>query len=228
MAITRAQLSSLSELASWMQANAVPNIFKSVTFANDTLTATDDDDNTVLKINNATNGYFRAYRTSTSYISIENVDQFPRGGATIDIIGCENGFIVNSMYGVEGTYSWTSYKIAFLVTKTNNGKLAVIFNSVENSASNLLYSGIKHVAFGDSTTLASTTTFTPESGNQTNFCTFCTNADITDVSYTPKAFYLHMHSAYNSGIGKFLSGGKVYITNGYWAIDTEQTEEDAT
>jgi hypothetical protein len=87
---------------------------------------------------------------------------------------------------------------------------------------------LNHVALGDSTTMSTTTTFTPESGNQTNFCTFCTNADITDVSYTPKAFYLHMHSSYNSGIGKFLSGGKVYITNGYWAIDTEQTEEDAT
>lgn len=218
MAITRAQFSSLSALASWMQANAVPNIFKSVTFANNTLTATDDDDNKVLEIYGASNGHFRAYRTSGSYISVENVDQFPYSGATIDIIGCENGFIVSSMYGVEGTYSWTQYKIAFLVTKTNNGKVAVIFNSVENSASNLLYSGIKHVALGDSTTLASTTTFTPESAAQTVLTPFATNANIGDVSYTPDAFYMPMHSAYSAGIGKFSLGSDIFITNGYWAI----------
>jgi hypothetical protein len=117
-------------------------------------------------------------------------------------------------------------RFAALFSVTNNNKPAIVFPAALSATANAQYTtALNHVAFGDSETIASTTTFTPESGQQTIMCTFGTNADITDVSYTPKAFYMPIHSAYNSGIGKFLCGGKVYITNGYWCIDTE---EDAT
>ena len=116
-----------------------------------------------------------------------------------------------------------------MVAKTSHEKLAFIFRSTfDGTANNQYKNAIAHVAFGDSATIATTTTFTPESGQQTIMTTFATNADITQVSYTPKAFYMPMHSSYNQGIGKFLCGGKVYITNGYWCIDTETYEEDAT
>ena len=224
MSITRAQVTSNAELAAWMQENAVPNIFKSVSYNSDTqtITATDDSDNLVLSFETDT---FKAYRAENNSID------FSSGGYVIinngfpaQIIGCDNGFMLIARHGVNG-----SNRFVALFSKTNNGEPAIIFNRYGSATDNqVFYNGVKHVAFGDSQTMATTTTFTPENGQQTNFCTFCTNADITDVSYTPKAFYLPMHSAYNSGIGKFLSGGKVYITNGYWAIDTEQTEEDAT
>lgn len=225
MSITRAQVTTLAELAAWMQANAVPNIFKSVTYNNSILTATDADDNTVLTIKGtqSSDDYFRAYREENNYIGV-NFGRFPHNTqSTINIIGCDNGFMFNCV--VHNT-SYQDAKFAALVTKTNNDRVAIIFPSTAPSSSPQQYTtALNHVAFGDSATIGTTTTFTPESGNQTNFAAFCTNADITDTSYTPNAFYLPMHSAYSSGIGKFLSGNKVYITNGYWAIDSE---EDAT
>lgn len=224
MAITRAQVTTLEQLAAWMQENAVPLLFKSVAFSSNTLIATGDEDNVILEINNQT---FRAYRGESNYFSVPYLTAFPASNSAIDIIGCDNGFIAS--VGVSTQIGGGPYGFSFMATKTNNGKVAIIFpRTIEADASLQYKTNLQHVAFGDSPTMSTTTTFTPESGQQTNFCTFCTNADITDVSYTPKAFYLPMHSAYNSGIGKFLSGEKVYITNGYWAIDTEQTEEDAT
>ena len=230
MGITRAQVANVEALAAWMQANAVPNIFKSVTYSDSILTATDSEDNTVLTINggngNLNSGYFRAYRAENNYIGLDAVSRFPSSTTpTIQIIGCDNGFIIGCTIKI----GYNDVNFAALFAKTSNDKPAIIFPSSPNATSPQQYTtALNHVAFGDSTTMSTTTTFTPESAHQTIMCGFGTNADITDVSYTPKAFYMPMHSAYNQGIGKFLCGGKVYITNGYWCIDTEQTEEDAT
>lgn len=225
MSITRAQVTTLAELAAWMQANAVPNIFKSVTIdGSNNITATDDDDNVCLYIKFGYGGYFRAYSGESSYVSIGMQYIVARNTAS-DIIGCDNGFM---MSGKVEDSSLNQKNFAFLCAKTNNGKPAIIFQSdLSRSGANVYTQTLHHIAFGDttSTTLFTTTTFTPEAGQQTSFAAFCTNADITDTSYTPNAFYLPMHSEYSSGIGKFLSGNKVYITNGYWAIDSE---EDAT
>lgn len=216
MSITRAQVSGLSELATWLNDNCTA-FFNSVTYESDVLTATDKNDSVVMEICGTQNsGYLRAYRSESSYISASMYQN--AFGGTINVIKCDNGIIIDATY-----YQNIGRKFGVLISPSNNDELAIIFSygGTDTSGDNYLYNKLQHVALGDSTTMSTTTTFTPESGQQTNFCTFCTNADITDVSYTPKAFYLPMHSAYNSGIGKFLSGGKVYITNGYWAIDTE-------
>lgn len=227
MGITRAQVTSVEALAAWMQTNMAPNIFKAVAYDNGVLTATDADDNVVLEIagNAVGTPYFRAYRSSENYIGF-NLRNFPNpGNSTIDIIGCDNGMILKcSVVDTQGY----GRSFALLCAKTNNDKPAIVFPSPSSNDTAAVTASLNHVAFGDSATIATTTTFTPESGQQTIMCAFGTNADITDVSYTPKAFYMPIHSAYNQGIGKFLCGGKVYITNGYWCIDTEQTEEDAT
>ena len=221
MAVRRAQVSEVSALAAWLNENATA-FFSSVNRvgAQEIYQAVDLDGNTVFQFDSSA---FTAYRTNGSNpISAS-------GGNTLfgttDIIMCDNGIILDTTYTRN-----IARKFGVLIAKTNNDKTACIFSygDTVSTIDNYLYTQLQHVAFGDSATLATTTTFPPESGQQTNFCTFCTNADIEDVSYTPKAFYMPMHSAYNSGIGKFLSGGKLYITNGYWAIDTEQTEEDAT
>lgn len=222
MSIKGAQVSGIGALAAWLNENAGALLSGvSKVGAQEIYQAADLDGNIVFKF--AAND-FTAYRTNgANPVSTNGGNQY--FSSTTSIIMCDNGIILDS------SYYWNfTRKFGALITKTNNGKVACIFSygGTDTQSDNYLYTKLQHVALGDSTTISTTTTFTPENGQQTNFCTFCTNADITDVSYTPKAFYLPMHSAYNSGIGKFLSGGKVYITNGYWAIDTEQTEEDAT
>lgn len=225
MAITRAQVANVEALASWMQENAVPNIFKSVTYSDSVLTATDADDNTVLTINGGTgagnSAYFRAYRAEGNYIGL-NGNRLPTSG-NIQIIGCDNGFIIDSnmtdAYGYERRFA-----ALFSVTKTNvsttaNNKPAIVFPAALSATANAQYSsGLNHVAFGDSATIATTTTFTPEAGQQTSLTAWKTNSNPGTVSYTPKAFYLDMHSGYPSGMGKFVLNGEEYITNGYWAI----------
>ena len=220
MAITRASLANREALATWLQENAVPGFFKTVTYTigTDSIACTDADDNTILEIKDG-NGNIYAYRATGNSIHMSELNQM-LGGYRMDVIGCDNGFIV------ENALNNGSGQIDMLVAKTNNDKIAISWGYSSSSKTTGRTSGIQHVAWGDSETLATTTGFTAENGQQTAFQAFFTNADITDVSYTPKAFYMPMHSAYAAGFGKFLSGGKVYITNGYWCIDTEQSEND--
>lgn len=218
MGIERAHVTSISALATWLNAN-VP-IFGSVAYSDSTFSVYDTDNNLVFRITSGAK--LRGYSDSTNYVEkTANSVNF----SDTDIISCDNGCIVVS--NTEGG----STAIGLLFASTNNGKVACIFNSAAADTSGVktfLRSGIQHTALGDSTTISTGTTFTKESAQQTIMTTFGTNADITAVSYTPKAFYMPMHSAYDQGVGKFLCGGKVYITNGYWCIDTEQAEEDAT
>lgn len=216
MSIKRANVTSLQALAAWMQANAVPSIFKSVSYSSDVLTAIDADDNTVLAIKGTSPGYFRAYRTASGYIQIALVNFPAYNYKTIRIIGCDNGFIVDMTVDADGNYS---RGFAWLVAKTNNDKVAVVFPSAVSATESQQYkTSLQHVAFGDSATLSTTTTFTPESSNQTVITPFITNADVGGKSYTPDAGYMPMHSAYSAGLGKFLLGADTYITNGYWCI----------
>lgn len=218
MAITRAQVANISELAAWMQENAVPNFFKAVTYENSVLTATDADDKVVLTIKGAKNGsdYFRAYRGESNYLGV-NFAEFPHHSyPTIDLIGCDNGFMIKCK-----TFdtSYNAKEFAALFAMTSNSKPAIIFPSALSSTANAQYTtGLNHVAFGDSATIATTTTFTPESAQQTVMTPFATNADVGDTSYTPNAFYMPMGQNYAQGMGKFLLGADTYITNGYWCI----------
>lgn len=210
MAIKRAQLASRDALAAWLQANAVPSLFKSVTYESSVIECYDDNDNLVLEI--GSNGSIYAYRAEDNAISMVP-DYTGIGANAIDLIACDNGFMIENLY-----YTSKTGKIVLLVSKTNNGVPAVIFSYLYNDKTKPYYTAIKHVAFGDSETIATTTTFTPESGQQTKISVFCTNAEIGTTSYTPNAGYLPMHTMYASGIGKFILGADTYITNGYWCI----------
>ena len=218
MAITRAQVATVEALAAWMQENAVPSVFNAVTFSDSVLTATDADNNVVLQINGGTGSsntaYFRAFRASENYLELKG-NRLPRDGY-IQIIGCDNGLLIDSNMTDSSGYN---RRFAALFTKTNNSNTAIIFPSALSATSNAQYTtALNHVAFGDSATLATTTTFTPESGQQTKLSVFCTTADIGTTSYTPNAGYLPMHTMYASGLGKFILGADTYITNGYWCI----------
>lgn len=220
MAIVRATVANVEALATWMQTNAVPSIFKAVTYENSVLTATDADDNVVFELNGGTgaasSGYFSAYRAASNSLGFA-LNLFPVS-TQISIIGCDNGFIfeanVRNSSGAERLF-------ACLISKTNNGKAAIIFPSTPPSTSSSPQqrtTGLNHVAFGDSETESSTTTFTPEAGRQNCLVPFATNANIGDTSYTPYAYYIAMGTNYAMGLGKFEMGDSVYISNGYWAI----------
>lgn len=228
MGITRAQFTTFSDLASYLQENAVPNLFKSVTVeagSGNTLTATDTDDDVVLKIHPNTDaygsGFFRAYRADENYIGVD-LKFFPNPGATtIDVIGCDNGIMLSCSVVDNGG---NGKQFAALIAKTSNDKVAVIFPStLTNSSTDRYRSALHHVAFGDNATMSTTTTFNTEAASQTGMMSFITNAQPNTASYTPKAFYLLSHSDYTSGMGTFILGGEEYITNGYWAISCSTT-----
>ena len=157
-------------------------------------------------------GEFAAYRTDGGGDIKSTLAGMFTG--TNDIIMCGNGIIIAAAFTNLG-YGVRYFSV--LISKTNNGRLACVF-SVGSSATQILYTQLQHVAIGDSTTLSTTTTFTPEAGQQTCLVPFATNAEIGDTSYTPDAFYITMNPNYAMGIGKFLMGADTYISNGYWAI----------
>ena len=214
MAIVRERLANRDALAAWLQENAVPTLFKSVTYENSVIACFDDEDNKVLEIDSV--GGIYAYRAEGNSISFVP-DTGGLGMYAIDLIACNNGIILESGYYTSSQATNTG-KVALMITKTNNGVPAIIFSYLYNNKVMPYYTAIKHVAFGDSETLATETTFSPESGQQTMLVPFATNVKVGDVSYTPDAFYMPMNSAYQSGIGKFSIGDDVFITNGYWAI----------
>ena len=222
MGIVRAELSSISELATWLNANACPSIFKTVSYdiGESTLTATDADDHTVVTIKNGSGGGLTAYTSQNNSVNLSFSSIPNTSGTTISVIGCDNGLILETF-----VVSSSKRFFPFMFTKTNNGKVAVIFPSSFNSTDNVNYkTGLNHVAWGDADSFVTTTSFYPESGNQTCLTTWITNAAPGATSYTPNAFYMPAHSAYPSGMCKFSIDGddSVYVTNGYWAVKVEE------
>ena len=225
MAIVRSQASDVAALANWMMSNAVPNIFKSVTYESSVLTATDDNDNVVLEIKggdgSASSGFFRTYRGENNYLGF-NLNLFPVT-TVFDIIGCDNGFMfeahVRNASGSERLF-------ACLIAKTQTGKVAIVYPATPpttTSSPQHYTTGLNHVAFGDSPSMSTVTTFSPESGSQTGLMSFITNAELNTASYTPKAFYVPAHNGYGTGMGTFILNGEEFITNGYWAISCSTT-----
>lgn len=206
MAINRAHLTSMQATAEWLAAN-VP-ILSSVTYETGLITVKNATNNTVFKFDNTGSGYLRGFITSSVYEQVQ-IDNFIMNN--VDAIACDNGCILEFASG-------TNKKAAVLFAMSNSGQIACIYSYGGTSSKAYLKSEIHHVARGDSETISTTTTFTPEAQQQTSFATFCTNADAGVASYTPKAFYMPVSQVYGNGIGKFIIGADTYITNGYWAI----------
>lgn len=223
MAISRADIPDFPSLATWLTSVLVPGVCKSVEYDSESavITITDNDDNVVAEFSNNSNGkYFRAYRGESNYIqgSFTASNLIPYTGKEFNAIGCDNGCIVY----VECGSGYTRQNFAFLIAKTNNNKVAFIFPNPGGSNPAWYNTALNHVAWGDSTSKASTTSFPVEEAQQTIPHVFGTNADIGTTSVTPKAFYLPQHDNYGdgdrTGFGKFILNGEEYITNGYWAI----------
>lgn len=211
MSILKARLTTAEDVAAWLNTNATA-FFSSVTCEGAGSTATvkmyDKDNNEVFR---SFTSYCQAYRASGNYIRSQALGSTYDRFKNSDIIMCDNGFILVSTPS-------GSNKFAMLVSPTIKGKLGIIFANSQDASPTPFTTSVQHVAFGDSATLSSTTSFTPESGLQTVMTPFITNADTGDVSYTPNAFYIPMCQSYGMGIGKFYLGYDTYISNGYWAI----------
>lgn len=210
MAIVRAQVSGVQALAEWLDENATHLLQKVEKDASDDVWHGYDLDGK--KIFSLKSGEFAAYRTDGGDDIKSTLTGMFTG--TNDIIMCDNGIIIAAAFQYAG---YGARYFSVLISKTNNESMACIF-SVGSSATTILYTAVQHVAIGDSTTLSTTTTFTPESGQQTCLVPFATNAEIGTTSYTPDAFYIPMNPNYAMGIGKFVMGADTYISNGYWAI----------
>ena len=211
MAIIRANLANRAALAEWLQTNAVPKYFASVTYTDGVTQGFDEDGNKLLEIG-STGGIY-AYSSADSYQSWTS-DFSLIGAKTINLIACDNGILFENTY----TGSGSTGKIMVAIAKTNNGKTAFIFSGNSTSAVSGYYTALRHVAWGDSPTVTSTTTFVPEQTNQTELQAFLTNVEVGGTSYTPDAGYMPAHTLYASGINKFILGADTYITNGYWYI----------
>ncbi len=211
MAVVRSQVTGVGNLATWLNENATHLLQKVEKDASEDVWYGYDLDGK--KIFSLKSGEFAAYRTDGGNAITSALAGMFTG--TNDIIVCDNGIIVASTFQNLG---YGTRYFACLISKTNNGRLACILSSVANSSTTILYTNVQHVAIGDSTTLSTTTTFTPEAGQQTCLVPFATNAEIGTTSYTPDAFYIPMNPNYAMGIGKFLMGADTYISNGYWAI----------
>lgn len=213
MAITRGNVTTKPQLAAWLTDNTT-GLFGSVTGTSDAFTMTDVEGNTILRTQDGTSGYLRAYRSAEgNYIQLATRSFFNN---TMQVIACDNGVILDGEISDGSGYSRS---FAMLFAKTNNDKIAIVFpSSLSTTAGQQYRNALNHIALGDSTTMSTTTTFTPESGNQTVITPFITNADVGGKSYTPSAGYMPAHSNYGSGLNKFLLGADTYITNGYWCI----------
>lgn len=207
MAITKDYLntSDLNTLATWMRTNLVPDYFAAVTYADSTITCTDADGNTLLTFGVG----ITAYKSATASVTMINVNPTFSYAYT-----CANGAILESTV----PSSPSSAVNCTLITKTNNGKTAIVFSA--GTAAAVYRSNIKRVAWGDAqpdTVFA----FTQITANQTQLVPFCTDAAIDVPSYTPNAYYIPVCQNPSMGNGKLTIDGTTYLTNGYWAIKDE-------
>lgn len=217
MSIARGSVTTKVQLAAWLTENTT-GLFGSVTGTGTTFTATDTEGNTILETLDGTSGYLRAYRAEGNYIQLATRSFFNN---TMQVIACDNGVILDGEISDGSGYSRS---FAMLFAKTNNDKIAIVFPSALSATAGQQYkNALNHVALGDSTTMSTTTTFTPEAGQQTSLVPFSTNADVEDVSYTPNAYWIAMSANYSMGMGKFRMGGDTFISNGYWAIKDNQS-----
>lgn len=225
MAIKRMRTKDFATFAAFVQETLVPNIFKTATYDSETgvLTCTDDDGNVALEIKGGSTAtssayFFRAYRTAAGGYFYQNFNAFPNAsGDGLEVIACDNGLICTANVVAPNGYGRI---FCFLLAKTNNGKPAIIFGDLTNSLETACITNILHVALGDSATMSTVTTFTPEAAQQTTLCPFGTNADVGTASYTTDAYYMPMGQNYNSGIAQFSIGNDHFITNGFWSIRT--------
>lgn len=205
MAIEKITVSGRAAVATWLNANAT-EYFASYTMNGNTMIAKDAQNNVMLEWDGSS---VKIYKSATVF-DTKSADTATAGTYTIS--KCNGGIMV-----IAGSES--SHEMSLILTKTNNDVTAVIVGSGTSNRTNALTQSIIAAAWGDAEDATKTRWFYTSAENQTQFVSFTTYAKPDTVSYTPKAFYLPDGQYYDLEYGKIIVNGKLYITNGYWAIE---------
>lgn len=204
MAIEKIIVSGRANVASWLNANAT-EYFASYTMDSNKMIAKDAQNNVMLEWDGSN---VKIYKSATVF-DTKAADTASAGTYTIS--KCNGGIMV-----IAGSDS--SHEMSLILTKTNNDVTAVIVGSGTSNRATALTNSICAAAWGDAEDSTKTFWFYPSAQNQTQFVSFTTYSKPDTVSYTPKAFYLPDGQYYDLEYGKIIVNGKLYITNGYWAI----------
>lgn len=200
-----------SVLATWLNANAVPDYFASVTYSSGTITCKDADNKTVLVLTcsgELSPAEFTFYIDSTNYYYLTWASYYV---STIkEAWACSNGIMLRFVNPGNAAYENT-----VIITKSSSGKTACVFTTANTLAAH--NTNIRALAFGDAS-IGADITVPKAAGNQTQFVPFVTHPAFGHVSYTPNAFYIPAGQYYDSGYAILHVGNSDYITNGCWAI----------
>ena len=203
-----------SQVVSWLQENAVPKYFASVTSDSYT-TCKDSSGNTVLTAEYGSSGgsSFKVYKSSEFYQSIRAIGLINSIARTL--FACEGGLLIHNAQPSGGS---STYYQDIIITKNINDVTTIIIGDWASSHANRS-SKINVIAWGDDESDNPTLTFNASSQYQTQFIPFTTFIPYGDkVSYTPNVFYMPVGQFYDLDFGIFQSGEYTYVTNGYWAI----------
>lgn len=206
MAITKSPLAKDFDL--WKAFLESLALFKTVTKDGTTLTCTDDDDNTVLTIQNTSgsNFQFTAYAKDSATItpsvyqlSANNVNYGYKtgGGGALYMQTGQGGFIT------------------VLLTKNNQDKITIMLPGTSTGPKTVYVVTYNDVAPFTSYVLGNV----GAQRTQTVLVPLLTNAQEGTVSYTPKAFWCPFSEYYERGALQFVMGGKVYLSTGFFVLE---------
>ena len=201
---------SCANIAAYLQENAVPKYFDSVTISDDEATVictvggvdllkyTPSNTTATFVITTATGESKNVAVQSSSYAYVNYAYQ------------CANGIAFSPTIS-------TGDPFTIAITKNNNGETAVI-SAQQFGASTLINMVSQSLSAISLSCVAplKTFSFNRTDYNLTTLVPFpCSNA-LGNPTYTPNAFY--MPHSQNTAVGKLVINGAEYLSNGYWCI----------
>lgn len=161
----------------------------------------------------------KIYKNDTSYCEINGSESYSFYNMVKADIWLSDGGVYIRLIGDESRYA-----LYFIITKTNNGKTAIIaaFSSSTSNTDTIktaLSTNVTSICRGDSTAKNKKITFNIDEQYQTKLSQFTTYPIYGELSYTPNAYYCPVSQFYDLLEGHTISyNGVMYITNGFWAI----------
>ena len=201
---------AVSFINQWARDNNVG--ISATTAGSYTRIAIEDSDGKVIIDSNSVSswvGFVAYYNDGSENVGNYNLIDPSSSGHNVvyDIYSCSNGLLIK-LHDIGRNADTTKFQWA-LITKTNNGKIAVVVNS--NDAS---YNNPVCCIYDQSS--AQTCTYTSNSANSTSLTNFVGKDSIGVDSSCQYAFFMPLYQ-YNS-VGILTLDGIDYITNGYWCI----------
>lgn len=203
---------SCSNVAAWLQENAVPTYFDSVAISDDgaSVICTVDGVEMLKYTPNTTVGTFVI--TSASGASKSLSSHAVSYSFVNYAYKCANGIAFSSNINSHPDY------FSVVVTKNNNGETTVVSAQTfeQSTITTAPTTGVSALSLSCVAPLK-TFSFTRADYNLTTLVPFpCSNA-LGNPTYTPNAFY--MPHSQNTAVGQLVINGVSYLSNGYWCIE---------